>query len=74
MKSILGFCYYIAFVDDLSRVYWFYLLKYHTDVLLSVHQFLQEICTQIFKTPKILRIDNDLEFFSDCSTIVMHLS
>ena len=32
VPSILGFCYYIVFVDDFSRASWVYLLKDRTDV------------------------------------------
>ena len=63
VTSILGIHYYIIFVDDFSRVSRVYLLKYRTDVLPSIHQFRQEISTKYSKTPKILCIDNALEFF-----------
>ena len=62
MPSILGFCYCIVFVDDFSRATWVYPLKDRTDVLPSIHSFLQEISTQYSKTPKIFCIDNALEF------------
>ena len=60
--SLSGFCYYIVFVDDYSRVSWAYLLKDQTDVLPSVRRFLQEISTQYSITPKVIRMDNALEF------------
>ena len=62
VPSILGFWYYIVFVDDFSHASWVYLLKDWIDVLPSIHQFLQEISTQYSKTPQILRTDNALEY------------
>ena len=60
---ILGFCYYIVFVDDFFRASWVYLLKDRTDVMSSINQFLQEMSTQYSKTLKILCTDSVVEFF-----------
>ena len=62
VASILVLRYYIVFVYDFSRASWVYLFKYRTDVLPSIHQFLQEISNQYSNTPKILGTDNALEF------------
>ena len=62
VPSILGFCCYIIFVDNLFHASWIYLLKNLTDVMPSIHLFLQEISTQYSKTPKKFHTDNALEF------------
>ena len=57
-----GFFYYLLLIDDYFHVSGVYLLKNHTKVLARVHQFLQEIYRHYYVTPKVLQIDNALDF------------
>ena len=60
--SISGHLYYILFVDDYTRVSWVYLLYDRSEVVTTVTHFITKVVTQYSTTPKILRIDNTLEF------------
>ena len=61
LRSLLGFCYYMALIDDYSCVSWVYLLKDRIEVLSTIHQFLQKVTTQYVCTHKVLQTDNAAE-------------
>ena len=60
--SISGHCYYTVFVNDYTRVSWVYLLCDCFEAVTTVTHFIIEVVTQYSTTPKILCIDNALEF------------
>ena len=63
IPSISGHCYYIVFIDDYTHVSWVYLLYDCFEVVTTITHFITEVVTQYSTTPKILCIDNALEFF-----------
>lgn len=62
--SLSGFKYFVTFVDDCSRVMWFYLLKNKSDVSIAFKSFYAMICTQFNTKLQVLRSDNGGEYLS----------
>ena len=75
---VLGFRYYIVFVDDYSHVSWVYLLKDRFHVPEVIKKFFNEIKTRFSTSPKLFRTDNTLEFVQNnivvfcCSLGILH--
>lgn len=57
--SLSSFKYFVTFVDDCSKVTWFYLLKHKSDVIVAFKSFYSIICTQYNTKVQVLRSDND---------------
>ena len=73
LTSLLGFNYYIIFVDDYSRFTWLFLLKHKTEVLSVFKHFKSMVETQFNSKLKILRTDTGSEYINNdfksfCST------
>lgn len=61
-SSVFDYKYDIVFIDDFSHVSWMYLLMDRVSVLDVVKIFFVEVINQFSVTPKVLHIDNALEF------------
>ena len=62
LSSVLGFAYYVIFVDDYSRFTWLFLLKHKHEVL-SVFKHFKSLVENQFSTKiKVLRTDNGFEY------------
>ena len=62
VPSVSGFRYYLVLVDDHSRASWVHLLKDRRSVATVLESFFKSIKTQFYKTIKVFRSDNALEF------------
>ena len=63
VKHILGFCWFVSFIDDHTRLTWVYLLKEKSEVGQVFPNFHKMIQNQFQTKIKILRTDNAKEFF-----------
>ena len=62
LSSILGFSYYMIFVDDYTRFTWLFLLKHKHEVL-SVFKHFKALVENQFSTKlKVLRTDNGTKY------------
>ncbi|GJZ45341.1 cysteine-rich receptor-like protein kinase 8 [Tanacetum coccineum] len=59
------FRYFLATVDDCSRVTWVYLPEQKSDAFDALKSFLKFMATQFEKQVKIMRFDNALEFVKE---------
>ena len=62
--SILGFRYFVTFIDDYSRCIWLFLMKTRVELFSILKKFHAEICTKFNTSIRILRSDNAKEYFS----------
>ena len=63
MLFIKGFRYFLLFVDDFSRMTWFYLLKERSEMSGVIESFFNEIKKNQFSTSiRVPRTDNALEY------------
>ena len=62
--SLIGFEYYITFIDDYSRKTWIYLLKAKNEVFEKFKEFKALIENLSNKRIKTLRSDNGREYTS----------
>ena len=62
--STLGFRYFVTFIDDFSRCTWLFLMKTRAEFFSIFKKFHVEICTQFNTSIRILRSDNEKEYFS----------
>ncbi|XP_052189227.1 uncharacterized protein LOC127799330 isoform X3 [Diospyros lotus] len=62
--SVLGFQYFITFIDDYSRCTWLYLMKNRSELFSIFETFCAEIKTQFDTSVQVLRSDNAPEYFS----------
>ena len=62
--SILGFRYFITFIDDFSYCTWLFLMKNRTELFLVFQKLFAEIRNQFHTSIRILRSDNALEYLS----------
>ena len=80
LTSVLGFNYYVIFVNDCTRFTWLFLLKHKHQVLSVFKHFEALVETQYFTKIKVLRTDNGIEytntaFQSFCSSNgILHLT
>ena len=80
LTSLLGFNYYVIFVDDYSCFTWLFLLKHKNEVLSIFKHFKFMVETQFNSKLKILRTDNGSEYINNefksfCSTFgILHQS
>lgn len=58
-----GMKWFVAFVDDCTRMTWIYLLRHKSDVNVVFRRFHQMVLTQYGTPIKILRSDNGGEYF-----------
>lgn len=65
VSSILGYRYYVSFIDDFSRCTWIFLMKDRSELFSIFQNFCHEIETQFDKKIRVLRSDNAKEYFSD---------
>ena len=65
LTSLLGFNYYIIFVDDYSRFTWLFLLKHKIEVLSVFKHFKSMVETQFNSKLKILRTNNGFEYINN---------
>ena len=61
-KSMLGFSYFVSFVDDCSRMSWIFLIKERSDISSIFQLFHKEIMTQFGCTVWVLQSGNALEY------------
>ena len=61
--SLLGFRYFVIFVNDYSRVTYLYLMKERSKLYSSFKSFYMEIMTQFNASLHIFRSDNAHEYF-----------
>ena len=59
------FRYFVTFVDDFSRVTWFYLMKSRSELFSHFSAFCVEIQTQFHVSVQTLRSDNAKEYLSE---------
>ena len=64
LTSLLGFNYYVIFIDDYSRFTWLFLLKHKNEVLSVFKHFKSMVETQFSSSLKILRTDNGSEYIN----------
>ena len=62
--SVLGFQYFVTFIDDYSRCTWLYLMKNHSKLFTIFESFCAEIKMQFHTSVQVLRSDNAPEYFS----------
>ena len=62
--SILGFQYFVTFIDDYSRFTWLFLMKNRAELYSIFHKFYAEILTQFNISVRVLRSGNAKEYFS----------
>ena len=62
--SILGFQYFVTFIDDYSRCTWLFLMKNRAELFSIFQKFYTEIQTQFNISIRVLRSDNAREYFS----------
>ena len=60
--SLTRFKYFVTFVDDFSRVTWFYLIKSHSELFPHFSAFCAEIQKQFHVSIQTLRSDNTKEY------------
>ena len=60
---MLGFRYFVIFVDDYSRVTYLYLMKERSELYFIFKSFYMEIKTQFNALLRIFRFDNAREYF-----------
>jgi len=60
-----GYRYFLTLIDDCTRTTWVYLLKYKSQALATLQQFMSLVATQFQAKIKCIRSDNALEFHSD---------
>jgi len=63
IPSIHGHKYFLIIVDDYSRYTWIFLLKRKSEVVKALENFVVFVQTQFETTIKIIRSDNETEFF-----------
>ena len=59
---MLGFSYFVTFVDDCSRMTWLFLMKERYDISSIFQLFHKEILTQFGSNIRILQFDNALAY------------
>ena len=64
VTTILGYRYYVTFIDDFSRCTWLFLMKDRSELFDVFQTFCSTIKNQFGKTIHILRSDNAKEYFS----------
>jgi len=64
IPSLGGSLYYISFIDDLSRMTWFYFLKKKSEVFERFQELKSLVENQYDRKIKVLRTNNDGEFCS----------
>ena len=64
MLTILGFQYFVTFIDDYSRCTWLFLMKNRVELYSIFQKFYAEILTQFNISIRVLRGDNAKEYFS----------
>ena len=69
--SVLGYKYYVTFIDDFSRCTWIFLMNDRSEFNIFKN-FCSEVMTQFGKTIRILRNDNAKEYFSVSFNSFMH--
>ena len=62
--STLGFRYFVTFIDDYYRCIWLFLMKTRADLFSIFQKFHAKIRTQFNISIRILRSDNEKEYFS----------
>lgn len=62
ISSIIGFRYFVLFIDDYSRFTWIYFLKHRSELSHIYMTFANMIQTQFSCTIKIIRTDNAMEY------------
>ena len=63
--SLIGFKYFVTFVDDFSHVTWLYLMKSHFELFYHFSVFCVEIQTQFHVSVQTLRSYNVKEYLSE---------
>ena len=63
-ESILGFRYFVTFIDDYPRCTWLFLMKTRAELFSIFQKFHTEVRTQFNTSIHILRSDNAKEYLS----------
>ena len=61
--SVLGFQYFVTFIDDYSHCTWLYLMKNHSELFSIFESFCAEIKMQLHTSIQVLRSDNASHLF-----------
>ena len=61
--SVLGFQYFVMFIDDYSRWTWIYLMKNRYELFSFFETFCAEVKTQFHTYVQVLHSDNAPEYF-----------
>ena len=64
ISSILGFHYFVSFIDDYSRCTWIFLMKDHSELFSIFKNFCAEIKNQFGVSIRTFPGDNALEYLS----------
>ena len=67
------FRFFLTIVDDNSRMFWLFLLKFKSDVLITLKSFFSLVQTQFSKQVKRVRSDDGTEFFNRECNELFHL-
>lgn len=62
IASLLGYNFYVIFVDDFTRFTWFFLLKHKSEVLIVFKHLTHLVENQYSTKIKVLRSDNGGEY------------
>ena len=62
MPSIMGFRYFLLFVDDVSHMTWLYLLKERSEMFSVIESLFNKIKNQFFTSIHVIRTNNVLEY------------
>ena len=62
ISSLLGYNYYVVFIDDFTRFTWFFLLKKKNELVVVFKHFKNLVENQYSSKIKVLRFDNGKEY------------
>jgi hypothetical protein len=62
VTTISGFCWFVIYIDDCTRMMWLYLLKHKNEVLTTFQSFHTMVQTQFSARIQVLRSDNGGEY------------
>jgi len=71
VASVLGFRYFVTFIDDFSRCTWVFLMQRRSELFHIFEKFHNEIKNQFGVSIKILRSDNAKEYFNTPLTTLL---
>ncbi|KAM0986177.1 hypothetical protein ACFX2C_013376 [Malus domestica] len=63
-----GFCWFVTFIDDCTKLTWVFLMKNKSDVPLLLQEFCTMVSTQFQTKVKVFRSDNEGEYVNHTLT------